>query len=95
MALRSSPETDALFEAILTLRDIDECRTFLIDLLTVREMKDMARRLQVARLLSQGENYNAISHVTGASSATISRVSHCLAAEESGYRLVLTRLTTP
>lgn len=68
----------ALYETILKLKDIDECRKFFEDVCTVTEMRSMEQRYDVAVLLSQGKIYNDILSQTGASSATISRVSRML-----------------
>ena len=68
----------ALYEAILQLNDLDECRKFFEDVCTVAEMRSMEQRYDVAVLLSQGKIYNDILNQTGASSATISRVSRML-----------------
>ena len=86
-------EQDALlFEAILSLRDPEECRAFFQDLCTVAELKAMAQRLEVAQLLDQGLIYNDILQRTGASSATISRVNRALQYGADGYKTVLPRL---
>ncbi len=81
-----------LFEAILALRDREECRAFFQDLCTVAELKAMAQRLEVAQLLDQGLIYNDILRRTGASSATISRVNRALQYGADGYKTVLPRL---
>ena len=81
-----------LFEAILALRDQEECRAFFQDLCTVAELKAMAQRLEVAQLLDQGLIYNDILQRTGASSATISRVNRALQYGADGYKTVLPRL---
>ena len=86
-------EQDALlFEAILSLRDLEECRAFFQDLCTVAELKAMAQRLEVAQLLDHGLIYNDILQRTGASSATISRVNRALQYGADGYKTVLPRL---
>lgn len=81
-----------LFEAILALKDQEECRAFFQDLCTVAELKAMAQRLEVAQLLDQGLIYNDILQRTGASSATISRVNRALQYGADGYKTVLPRL---
>ena len=81
-----------LYSAILSLNDKDECERFFSDLLTNRELVDLSSRLEVARLLSEGVNYIEIASRTGASTATISRVSKCLSGESGGYRTVLGRI---
>ena len=90
---KETPEHEALlFEAILALRDRDECRAFFQDLCTVAELRAMAQRLEVAQLLDQGLIYNDILQRTGASSATISRVNRALQYGADGYKTVLPRL---
>ena len=82
-----------LFEAILALKDQEECRAFFQDLCTVSELKAMVQRLEVAQLLDQGLIYNDILQRTGASSATISRVNRALQYGADGYKTVLPRLS--
>ena len=90
---KEMPEQDSLlFEAVLALKDQEECRAFFQDLCTVAELKAMAQRLEVAQLLSQGLIYNDILQRTGASSATISRVNRALQYGADGYKTVLPRL---
>lgn len=84
--------TDRLFEAILTLETIDECYRFFEDICTVAELKSLSQRLEVAHMLRHGKKYSDIVELTGASSATISRVNRCLQYGEDGYNLVLDRL---
>ena len=80
---------DRLFEAILRLETTEECYRFFEDICTVKEICEIAGRLDVARYLSAGKNYQEISALTGASTATISRVSKCLNYGSGGYALVL------
>lgn len=87
-----SKENDYLFEAVLNLTTIDECYRFFEDLCTVSEIKSMAQRIAVAKLLSKGESYADIAKATGASTATISRVKRYLNYGSDGYRLVLAKL---
>ena len=79
-------------KALLTLRTPEELMAFFEDICTIKELQDMAQRLEVARLLSQGKSYAEINQVTGASTATISRVKRCLNYGADGYRLVLDRM---
>lgn len=81
-----------LFEAILTLQDQEECRSFFEDVCTVKEIIDISQRLKVAKLLRAKTSYSAINRETGVSTATISRVSRCLDYGSGGYDLVLERL---
>ena len=95
MALESkfrSEESDELFRAILALEDPGEAYAFFEDLLTIKELKDISQRWQVARLLSEGKTYSDVAAVTGASAATISRVNKCLEYGAGGYALMLERL---
>ncbi|NLW07208.1 MAG: hypothetical protein GX039_04415 [Clostridia bacterium] len=83
---------DELFQAVLALENLDECYSFFEDLCTTSEIKAMAQRLAVARLLRQGVTYNDIAAATGASTATISRVKRFLHYGADGYNLILDRL---
>lgn len=80
---------DNLFEAVLKLKDIEECRKFFEDVCTIKELQDVAQRLEVAKLLSEGKNYQEVCRLTGASTATISRVNKCLLYGRGGYKTVL------
>jgi len=73
------------------LRSADEAARFLGDLCTPQELQAMAARWQVARLLAAGIHYQAIAERTGASTATISRVSSWLRFGTGGYRAMLDR----
>lgn len=84
--------TDKLFEAILLLKNIEECYNFFEDVSTIAEMKALAQRLEVARMLRQKKTYIEISDKTGASTATISRVNRCLNYGADGYSMILERL---
>jgi TrpR-related protein YerC/YecD len=86
------PQTDALFDAILTLKNREECYRLFEDLCTVAEIKSLAQRLQIASLLYEGKTYVEIFETTGGSTATISRVNRCLEYGADGYRTVLKRL---
>lgn len=92
MANWYTDEVKTLFEAILTLQSVDECRSFFEDVCTVKEMREISQRLQVAQMLRMGTSYAAINAQTGVSTATISRVSRCLEYGSGGYDLVLSRL---
>ena len=83
---------DLLYQAILTLKDLDECKKFFSDLCTVGELRSMEQRFEVAMLLSDGMIYNDILERTGASSATISRVNRSLQYGADGYQAVLPRI---
>lgn len=84
---------DELFEAILCLENIDECRQFFKDLCTVPELKSFSQRFQVARMLTDKHVYSDIVKETGASTATISRVNRSLSYDGSGgYNIVFERL---
>ncbi len=84
--------SDALYHAIVSIQDEEECRRFLEDLCTVSELKALAQRMDVAMLLDQGLIYSEILEKTGASSATISRVNRCLHYGAGGYKTVVARL---
>lgn len=85
-------ETDALFEAILSLNSLEECYLFFEDACTIKEIREIAQRFQVARLLADGQNYQEVNAKTGVSTATICRVNKCLNYGEGGYRTAIQRL---
>lgn len=84
--------TDKLFEAVLLLETIEECYAFFEDICTVGEIKSIAQRLEVAKMLDANRTYEEIVEATGASTATISRVKRCLLYGADGYRLILQKL---
>ena len=81
-----------LFEAILQLQTFEDCCSFFDDLCSIKELKDLSSRFEVALLLSENKNYAEISEKTGASTATISRVNKCLHYGSDGYKTVIARL---
>ncbi len=85
-------ETDHLFEAILSLETEEDCYRFFEDLCTIHEIQSLAQRMEVARQLDEKRTYSVIAEDTGASTATISRVSRCLIYGADGYRRVLDRI---
>ncbi|MEG0798225.1 MAG: YerC/YecD family TrpR-related protein [Acidaminococcaceae bacterium] len=95
MSLRNKLQdglTDQLFKAVRSLQTEEECYQFFEDICTVSEIKAMAQRLEVARMLDEGCIYDAIVEKTGASTATISRVKRCLIYGADGYNNVLATL---
>ena len=85
------PGEDLFYEALLSLETVGELRLFLEDICTIKELQSLFQRFRVACLLDDGCNYLETSEVTGASSATISRVNRCLN-YGSGYRKALDNL---
>ena len=84
--------TDKLCDAFLKLKTTDEMYNFLDDVATIGEVKALAQRLEVARLLSENKTYPQIAQQTGASTATISRVKKFLDYGANGYKTVLERM---
>ena len=85
-------EMDELFKAILLLKDEEDCYRFFEDICTVKELQAFAQRLQVAKLLSEKKTYSHIEQLTGAGTATISRINKCLVYGADGYQRILKRL---
>ena len=81
-----------LISALLSLRTEEDCRAFLEDLMTGKEIQDCCQRILVARLLREKQVYSAISAATGASTATICRVNLCFIYGDVVFQLVLYRL---
>jgi len=83
-----SESVDRLFQIILNLETPEDCYAFFEDVCTIKEIQDMAQRLDAAFLLDKGMNYQEISQKVGISTATISRVSKCLK-YGNGYRIAI------
>lgn len=92
MALAHNEQIDQLFNAILSLKNLDECYQYFEDLFTIKETLTFAQRQEVAGMLANGQSYQKTIAETGASSATISRVKRCLDYGTGGYAMVLARL---
>lgn len=92
MSTNRDPKLDFLFNAILTVQDLDECYALFADLCTESELQEMSRRLTAAKMLMSGQIYAEIAEKTGLSTATISRVNKCLKYGSDGYVKALERL---
>ncbi len=83
---------DDLFQAIILLENEEECYRFFEDICTISELKAIAQRLQVAKMLRDNRKYSDIAEETGASTATISRVKRSLNYGADGYNVILDRM---
>ena len=83
---------DHLFEAILNLKNKEECYLFFEDVCTVNELLSLSQRFEVAKMLREKKTYLEIAEKTGASTATISRVNRSLNYGNDGYEMVFTRM---
>ena len=83
---------DSLFDAILCLKDREECYTFFEDVCTINEILSLSQRFEVAKMLKDKRTYLDISEKTGASTATISRVNRSLNYGNDGYEMVFKRM---
>lgn len=81
-----------LVQAILQLKTEEEIKAFLADILTKSEQETLLMRLKVAKMLNGGVAYKEIERSTGASSATIAKISEYLKYGYDGYRIVLERI---
>lgn len=85
MANYKNAATDRLIDVIAAMKSREECYALFEDLCTIKEIKEMSQRLEVAVLLSKGKSYQEVNAETGVSTATISRVSKCLSYGSGGY----------
>ncbi|HLR60337.1 MAG TPA: YerC/YecD family TrpR-related protein [Pseudogracilibacillus sp.] len=85
-------QLDQMFDAMLSIKTREEFYRFFDDLATMNEIQSLAQRLQVAKMLDQGDTYSQIEKETKASTATISRVRRCLDYGSNGYKIALDRL---
>ncbi|WP_432407656.1 YerC/YecD family TrpR-related protein [Wukongibacter sp. M2B1] len=83
---------DELFDAILLVNNREECYRFFEDVCTIKELQAISQRLQVAKLLRANKTYHEIEEITGASTATISRVNRCILYGADGYNIILDRV---
>ncbi len=81
-----------LYRSILSLDNVEDCKHFFEDICTKSELQEMSRRLKAARMLCDGIVYSEIAASTGLSTATISRVNHCLKYGSEGYLKVINRM---
>ena len=87
-----TPAVDFLFDAILSLKNREECYTFFEDICTINELLSLSQRFEVANLLTKHNTYLEIAEKTGASTATISRVNRSLNYGTDGYSMVFSRI---
>lgn len=92
MNIWNDPDIKMFFDAVLTLKDSDDCRLFFEDVCTIKEILDISQRLKMAKMLYDGAGYSEICQKTGISTTTISRVSKCLKYGNGGYKTILARL---
>ena len=85
-------QTDGFFEAVLQLKNMEECYRFFEDICTIKEIQAIAQRLEVAKQLKENKTYNEIEVATGASTATISRINRSLNYGADGYKLIFKKL---
>lgn len=90
--MKRSEAMDRLFQSFLALETVDECYAYFEDLCTIKELNDMAQRLEVAIALSKGLSYQKITEQVDVSTATIGRVSKCLNYGPGGYKTILEKL---
>ena len=86
-------EVKRFYKAILTLKNEEECTAFFEDICTVKELEEISQRLEVAEMLSDGNNYQEVCKKTGASTATICRVNKCLNYGTGGYKRAIERIS--
>lgn len=92
MSHLQSESVDRLFRTILNLSSVEECYAYFEDICTIKEIRDMAQRLDAAILLSEGYSYQKITEMVDISTATIGRVSKCLNYGSGGYRTAIAKL---
>lgn len=87
--------TDAMFDAILSLKNREECYSFFEDLCTINEVLSLSQRFEVAAMLKNKCTYQSIAEKTGASTATISRVNRSLNYGNDAYDMIFSRIKLP
>ena len=82
-----------LIKALVNVKTEKECEDLLEDLMTRKEIMDIAQRMLVAKMLSEQIVYNKIVEETGASTATISRVNRSYLYGAGGYKKALEQMS--
>ncbi len=90
--MRRQEELDFLYNSILKIETLEECKNFFADLCSIQEINEMMQRILVAKMLKEKNVYSQITKETGASTATISRVNRSLNYGKGGYSLILDRM---
>lgn len=85
-------DSKEFFKAVITLKTEEECAKFFDDICTIQELEAISQRFQVACLLTEGKSYVDVNKLTGASTATICRVSKCLNYGDGGYKTAIDRV---
>lgn len=85
-------QIDKLFEAILQLKNVEECYRFFDDLCTINELEAFGQRFEVAKMLYNHKTYQEIERQTGISAATISKISKSFSLGPGGYELLIKRV---
>lgn len=88
----SDESIEFLYRCIVSIDNVEDCKNFFEDICTASELQEMSRRLNAAKMLSEGVVYSEIASKTGLSTATISRVNHCIKYGNEGYIKVLDRM---
>lgn len=86
-------DLNKLYEAVVSLKTVEECKDFLRDLLTKTEINEAAMRWKVARLLDDDNTYIEIENITGLSSTTVARVHKWLKKGKGGYSKMLRNIS--
>jgi TrpR-related protein YerC/YecD len=92
MQKKTNVQVQKFYQAVLSLQTESECANFFDDICSIQELEAIIQRFEVARLLAEGKSYIEINQMTGASTATICRVSKCLNHGDGGYKTVLARV---
>ena len=91
MQKKTSMQAQKFYQAVLSLQTEQECANFFDDICSIQELEAIVQRFEVACLLAQGKSYMEVNRVTGASTATICRVSKCLNHGDGGYQTAIER----
>ena len=94
MAIKRDEFVESMLEGMITLETADECYNFFEDACTIQEIESISQRFDVARNLCLGKSYADINKITGASTATICRVSKCINYGDGGYKMAIDALVS-
>lgn len=81
-----------LWSLITLLENKDQVKSLLKDLLTHTEIKMFAKRIQIAKMLLEGYNYQIIRNYVKVTDSTIARISNILGTEGNGLKVAISYL---
>ena len=85
-------EIHFLYEIINNLKNVEEIKPFLKDILTSSELRMLKRRWHIANLISQGFDIRTIANLSQTSTQTVSKIKQIMEDGNGGYDIAIDRV---